>query len=80
LFTTHALEPILGQIVMGSISIWHWLIVFFVLAAVAIPTAKILGKAGFSKWWTILAFIPWLNLAALWVFAFVQWPATPDRR
>lgn len=59
---------------MGSLSIWHWLIVAIVLVVIGVPTFEILRKAGFSGWWTILVFVPYLNLAALWVFAFVKWP------
>jgi hypothetical protein len=32
-------------------------------------------KAGFSRYWGIVAIFPALNLIALWVFAFVEWPA-----
>jgi len=28
-----------------------------------------------NMWWTILAFIPLLNLIGLWVLAFARWPA-----
>jgi hypothetical protein len=35
---------------------------------------NILHRAGRSRWWTILAFIPLLNLIGLWVFAFTRWP------
>jgi hypothetical protein len=36
--------------------------------------ANILHRAGRSRWWTILAFVPLVNLIGLWVFAFTQWP------
>jgi len=41
---------------------------------VGIPVANILHRAGRSRWWTILAFLPFLNLIVLWVFAFTRWP------
>ena len=59
---------------MGSISIWHWIIVVGYIVIVAVPTARILAKAGFSPWWTALAFVPLINVIAYWVFAFVRWP------
>lgn len=59
---------------MESVSIWHWLIVLIAIAATAVPSVKILHKAGYSGWWTILAFVPLLNLIGLWVFAFASWP------
>lgn len=60
---------------MGAFSIWHWLIVLIYFAAIGIPVAKILQRAGFSRWWTILAFIPLVNLTGLWIFAFSPWKA-----
>jgi hypothetical protein len=41
----------------------------------AVPIASILHRAGRSRWWTLIAFIPLINLIALWVFAFSRWPA-----
>ena len=57
---------------------WHWVMaivmpLLFILL-VGIPVANILNRAGRSRWWTILAFIPFLNLIGLWVFAFTRWP------
>lgn len=60
---------------MGSFSIWHWIVVLLLALTLTWPTARILRRAGLSRWWVILALIPWVNLAALWVFAFVRWPA-----
>ena len=58
---------------------WHWImaIVMPLLAIilVGVPVANVLHRAGRSRWWTILAFVPGLNLIALWVFAFSRWPA-----
>jgi hypothetical protein len=36
--------------------------------------AAALHRAGRSRWWTILAFVPLVNLIGLWVFAFTRWP------
>ena len=41
---------------------------------VGIPVANVLHRAGRSRWWTILAFVPLVNLISLWVFAFSRWP------
>jgi len=60
---------------MGSLSIWHWLIVFpIVLALYLVPAARILKKAGYSGWLSLILFVPLLNLIMYWVFAFVTWP------
>ena len=45
------------------------------LIVAGVPIAVILKKAGYSQWLVILAFIPLVNLVALWVFAFANWPA-----
>ncbi len=58
---------------------WYWAmpivmpLVFIVI--VGIPVANILYRAGRSRWWTIIAFLPLLNLIGLWVFAFTRWPS-----
>ena len=45
------------------------------LVLIVLPVAVVIGKAGYSRWWVILALIPMVNLIALWVFAFSRWPA-----
>jgi hypothetical protein len=40
-----------------------------------VPVASILYRAGRSRWWTVIAFIPLINLIGLWIFAFSRWPA-----
>jgi hypothetical protein len=65
---------------MGAMSWLHWLIIavpFLLLVGVplGVPAARILKRAGFSPWWCLVAIVPLVNLLALWVFAFVDWPA-----
>jgi len=60
--------------IMGSFSIWHWLILFFVFSIYIVPVWRIISKAGFSGAWSLLSFVPILNLIMLWVFAFSTWP------
>lgn len=36
---------------------------------------RIARKAGFSGWWSLLMLVPLVNIAMIWVFAFVKWPA-----
>ena len=38
-------------------------------------SVRILHKAGYSGWWSIVMVIPVVNIAAIWVFAFADWPA-----
>ena len=42
------------------------------------PAARILRRTGLSPWWSLLVLVPYLNVAALWVFAFTRWPSDPD--
>jgi uncharacterized membrane protein YhaH (DUF805 family) len=59
---------------MGEFSIWHWVIFFVLLFFSILPLWKILNKAGFSGWWSLLSLIPVINAVALYVFAFSKWP------
>jgi hypothetical protein len=64
---------------MGSVSIWHWLIVILLFVVLVVPSAvipmrKILTRAGFSGWLVIPFLIPLVNVAAMWWFAYAPWP------
>jgi hypothetical protein len=64
-------------------SSWHWVMAIVMpllfIVIIGVPVANILHKAGRSRWWTILAFIPLLNLVGFWVFAFTRWPALGNK-
>ncbi len=53
---------------------FHGLWFIVMLAAVLYPLGRILGRIGFSPLWSIVAFIPVVNLIALWLLAFADWP------
>ena len=55
-------------------SVVHWLWFIAVIAIVVYPAGRILSRIGFSPFWSIVIFIPVLNLIALWVLAFADWP------
>lgn len=60
---------------MDTISPWHWLILLAIPAVLfGFPVAKILQRLGISRWWTILAFFPLINLFGLWALSVVRWP------
>lgn len=59
---------------MGMVSVWHWVIVAVILVVLGYPVARILGRLGFSRWWVLLALLPYANLVGLWIIAFVKWP------
>ncbi|WP_216361232.1 hypothetical protein [Caulobacter mirabilis] len=63
-------------------SILHWLAVLLFVPLVVgmiVSVCVILRKAGFSRWWAIVAFIPYVNIVGLFVFAFVRWPSLEAR-
>jgi hypothetical protein len=47
--------------------------------AIVIPFGQLLRRAGLSRWWLLLAFLPVINVVALWVFAYVRWPKDRPR-
>lgn len=47
------------------------LLVFVLPYIVFSPIAR---KAGFSKWWSLVMIIPIVNIVAIWVFSFIEWP------
>ena len=59
---------------MGTFSIWTVLLIlvmvlpvwFFALAA---------KKAGYAPWWALIGLVPLLNVVALYLFAYKEWPA-----
>lgn len=54
------------------------------LALMAVLTlwmsVRILRRAGYSGWWSLLMLIPIANIVMIWVFAFADWPALKARR
>lgn len=63
----------MGEFWMGYGMVFP-LIAYLIL--IVFPVAVIVGKAGYSRWWAVLALIPMVNLIALWVFAFSPWPGS----
>ncbi|HLI10009.1 MAG TPA: hypothetical protein VKY65_00290 [Alphaproteobacteria bacterium] len=64
----------MGNWDMAGYGLAHWLIAIVMAAAFLYPIGRILNRIGFSPIWCIVAFIPLLNVIALWVLAFVDWP------
>jgi hypothetical protein len=59
---------------MGSLSIWHWLIVIIWLAVFMVPAWRIASKAGYPGALSLLLVIPIVNIILIWLFAFSRWP------
>lgn len=63
---------------MGGISIWQLIIILILLGltmAWTLLLARIVGKAGFNKWWAVISLLPLINIIFVWVFAFSKWPS-----
>ena len=58
-----------GGTLISLIIIAVFLLIYF------IPLVKILHKAGYSGWWSVLILVPLVNIIMLYVFAFADWPA-----
>ena len=59
---------------MGSFSIWHWLIILLILSIYLVPVWRIVSKAGYNGAFSLIGFVPVLNIIMLGVFAFSKWP------
>ena len=42
-------------------------------------SVRVLHKAGYSGWWSLLMLVPFINIAMIWVFASSDWPALKVR-
>ncbi len=56
------------------------LLVVLVFAVTIWFYVRILGKAGYAGWWSLLIWVPVLNLVMVWVFAFANWPRLRTER
>lgn len=56
------------MLVIGPV---HMLVLGLILI---IPFWRLFSKAGYSGWWSLLMLIPLVNLIALYVLAFSNWP------
>ena len=57
----------------------HWLFFIAVIVAVVYPIGRILSRLGFSPLWSLVTFVPFINLVALWFMAAIDWPDEKDR-
>ena len=62
---------------MGVIGLPELLLLVIIVAALstAFAVARILRRMGHSPYWCLLYFVPVANLVAIWVLAYVRWPA-----
>ena len=57
---------------------WNLVITLIVLFLLLFPVARILRRAGYSGWWSLVFVLPILNFIGIWVFAYIRWPNLPD--
>ena len=62
---------------MNAYGYGHWLFFVIMAALILYPLGRILSRLGFSPFWSVLVFVPAVNIISLWVLAFYDWP---DRR
>ena len=64
---------------MMGYGVAHWIVFVVMVAVVLYPIGRILRRLGISPFWSLLVFIPLVNLISLWVLAFSNWPAERSR-
>jgi predicted PurR-regulated permease PerM len=64
---------------MTSYGFAHLLIFAVIVALILYPLGRILRRIGVSPLWSVLVFFPLLNLIAIWVLAFSDWPVERSR-
>jgi hypothetical protein len=58
-----------------TIFLLHHCLMFALVAALFLyPVGRILSRIGPSPLWSAFALIPFVNLIALWIVAFIGWP------
>ena len=74
--TSWDLRSLISYPISVTFLILFWL---FWLAIILVPFGKLLKRTGHSAAWCFVFIIPFVNLIALWIFAFKHWPTnTPD--
>ncbi|HEV2300504.1 MAG TPA: hypothetical protein VGR91_02935 [Stellaceae bacterium] len=59
---------------MGAFGLGAWLVMLAMALLFLYPIGRILDRLGVSPLWSLVALVPLLNLIALWVLAFADWP------
>lgn len=65
----------------SSLEPWQlYLFISLVLTYSMVAGGWVLAKAGRSPLWILLLLIPYVNVLAVWAFAYIRWPFVDDRR
>lgn len=57
-----------------GIGFWQLIILVVWILVIGFPITVILKRLEMNRLWVLVAFIPLVNLVALWVLAFKKWP------
>ena len=68
------------ELVLGLEPWLGYLIIAVCLTYLLSMGGWVLARAGRSPLWVLLLLVPWVNLAAIWVFAYIRWPAQSAQR
>ncbi|MBP2301991.1 hypothetical protein [Azospirillum picis] len=61
--------------VVNSLEPWQfYLIISVVLTYTLVAGGWVLAKAGRSPLWILLLLFPYVNILAVWAFAYIRWP------
>ncbi|MDM7856581.1 hypothetical protein [Cellulomonas alba] len=64
--TGYLIGMLIGYVVILGLALWLY--------------ARIVGKAGYSRWWVLIVFVPLANLVAFVLFAAKEWPVERELR
>jgi apolipoprotein N-acyltransferase len=64
---------------MNNMGISGLFMIVVYAAVVVVPFYQLWKRTGHNGWLSLLMLIPLVNLIMLYVLAFKQWPALPDR-
>jgi hypothetical protein len=59
---------------MGTLSIYHWLMLIAVGVALVVPFWKIFPRAGWPPALALVMAVSPINIVLLWILAFKRWP------
>ncbi len=73
-------EAVLGATTTGAGAGVLFIVYAALIVLVFVGWVKILRKAGYSGWWSLLIIVPLVNIVMFLVFAFGDWPSLRGQR
>jgi len=65
--------------VLESLGTTELIVILFYATIFIIPLWRICQKAGHPGWYSLVVFIPLLNIIALYLLAFTKWPIEREK-